>query len=56
MFNGFFILALNESFHRLFPHWVRRGPVITSLEGDDYADHGRMYLMGAMSAVFEPRR
>jgi hypothetical protein len=56
MFNGFFVQALNQAFDRLFPHWGSRIPGITSLEAREYADHGRMYLMGAMSAIYEPHR
>ena len=56
MFNGYFVHALNQSFARLFPNWAIRGPVIGSAETSAYADHGRMYLMGPMSAVYEPPR
>lgn len=53
MFNGFFVQALNQSFDRFFPGWLRL-PIVAS--GPVYGDHGRMYLMGAMSEAYEPHR
>lgn len=56
MFHGYFVQALNDAFYRVFGNWSRRSPAIGSAEGSEYAAHGRMYLMGPMSAVYEPKR
>jgi len=50
MFNGYFTQALREEFYRVFNWHDRNAPIITAIESGDYADFGRMYLMGALRA------